>query len=115
MSTDPAVTTEQLDDVCIVSVRGELDMSNADALAEPLRSPETRAASLVVVDLSGCDFLDSFAVSLLLQTERELQTLVLVIDTPKLLRVFELMSIQHIFRIAPDRKTALATQRPGGA
>lgn len=107
MSTDSLVTTELLDDAYVVSVRGELDVANADVLAEKLRWAQGRSLRSVIVDLSECEFLDSSAVKVLVGANRDLAGLCVVTDNENLLRLLAIMSLDHVFRIAPDRATAL--------
>jgi anti-anti-sigma factor len=55
--------------VAVVGVRGELDMHTALELAPLL---EEAAEKRIVLDLSGCSFIDSTGIALLLNADRRL-------------------------------------------
>ncbi len=58
------VEFESRSDATIARIRGEVDMSNADRLHDELSS-RIGEARYLVVDLSGCDYLDSAGLSVI--------------------------------------------------
>ena len=54
----------------LVSLRGELDLSNVTALEQELREAEASEATRIVVDLSLLEFLDSSGLHTLVQAAR---------------------------------------------
>lgn len=63
MSNEFAIDVEQSDDRSHVTVRGELDMSNAPELAGAIRA--VPVGTTVIVDLSAVSFIDSSAIGAL--------------------------------------------------
>src|SRR5512132_103534 len=54
------------DDICIVRVAGEVDMSHEDEVREELRRAAEADSRGIVVDLTECEFIDSSGVRALL-------------------------------------------------
>jgi anti-sigma B factor antagonist len=71
MSDQFRVERQALDGVQSVSVSGELDQATAPALREALEEAVAGSGG-VLVDLSGCGFIDSSGLSLLVETQRRL-------------------------------------------
>jgi anti-anti-sigma factor len=67
MATPLTVTTGRRgDDVVVLTVTGEIDLSNVEAFAGALDSAApSRESTSVTVDLSGVEYLDSGAISVL--------------------------------------------------
>ena len=61
------IEREQRDDSVVLRLTGELDIESAAVLARVMREPATAAASRIVLDLSGVDFIDSTGISALVQ------------------------------------------------
>lgn len=59
------VSIESVEEACLVRVRGELDRSRAEDLADHLRKAR-EVGSTTLVDLHGVSFIDSFGVQTLL-------------------------------------------------
>jgi anti-sigma B factor antagonist len=57
-------------DLYLISLVGELDMSNADALDAELQRAEESRAGRIVLDLSGLEFIDSSGLELLVIAKR---------------------------------------------
>ena len=66
-----AISKDERDGVEIISVEGELDMTNADLLREAV---EASRSETLVLDLSAVRFLDSMAISTLEGGQRRLAT-----------------------------------------
>lgn len=54
----------------LIEVYGEMDMSNVDALDTELIAAEQSGAGHIVLDLSGLDFIDSSGIRLLVIAQR---------------------------------------------
>ena len=59
------------DDVYVVRVAGEVDMSHEDELRAELRAAVDADAKGIVVDLTECEFIDSSAIRALLLSREE--------------------------------------------
>ena len=100
LSVDAAVEG----DVARVTLRGELDLDRAGALAEELSSLAGRGASSVVVDVSGLNFIDSSGLRALLSAREQLEsagaTLRLAELSPAVDRVLEMTGTRSL--LVPD-------------
>jgi anti-sigma B factor antagonist len=85
-----------------IRVRGELDTATADQLLDAVRSSPP-ATETCVVDLAGCDFLDSSGIRALLLSQRHLDagngTLRLVNVRPHIDRVLRIAGVQEVIKI----------------
>jgi anti-sigma B factor antagonist len=104
--------TEQLDSGApVVSVMGEVDRATAPALEQTLlRVAEVRTGELIV-DLTGCGFLDSRGLWALVATRRRLERsnrrLALVLSNPSVLRIFQITRFDELFAIYPSLRAAI--------
>jgi stage II sporulation protein AA (anti-sigma F factor antagonist) len=100
LSVDAAVNG----DVARVTLRGELDLDRAGALAEELSSLAGRGASTVVIDVSGLNFIDSSGLRALLSAREQLEsagaTLRLEDLSPAVDRVLEMTGTRSL--LVPD-------------
>lgn len=99
---DFAITPEGLPDGgAVVHVEGELDMATAPALEEAL--DETGFAQRVIIDLTGCTFIDSSAVRLLVASVRDSEaaggSLELVAPNPGILKVLEISGVDTMLPV----------------
>ena len=92
----------------VVHVSGELDLASAPRLREALTD---LSADPVVVDLSGCTFLDSAGMGVLLASARALsdsgRTLRVATADPRILRVLEITAVDTLIAVHPDVEAAL--------
>jgi anti-sigma B factor antagonist len=97
-------------DSAIVRVDGELDLGTAPKLADELETP-TAGGKRVVLDLTGCGFIDSSGLRTLLQARSAAAagggSLALVVADPNILRVFEVASLDQILEIHQSVDAAL--------
>jgi anti-anti-sigma factor len=117
LPADPLATVsrDERGGVIVVSVRGEVDVSNTAALGQELSEISNQALGLVV-DVSGVDYLDSAGIALLyelhLRLERRGQALVVVAPaTGAPRRVLELTAFNTRAAIADELETAVSTIR----
>ncbi len=97
------ITREAINGVAVVVVRGEIDVASAPELRSHLHDLCAEKASSVAVDLRSVTFLDSSALGVLvgaLRRCRESDTeFRLVIDSPRLLKIFEITGLTSVFEI----------------
>jgi anti-sigma B factor antagonist len=94
----------------ILTVRGEVDLSNAAGLQAEVFEAIDTGATRVIVDLSECGFLDSTALLALVRGNKRLEDtrcLVLIISTPPLLKLFEITGLARAFEVHATRDSAL--------
>ncbi len=95
----------------VVRVDGDLDMATCPELVEALGRAD--AGTRIVIDLSGCTFLDSSAVRVLVSTARAAESdggdVVLVTKDPGILRVLQIASVATMFQIHETVESAGTT------
>jgi anti-anti-sigma factor len=67
------VTVEQLGELAVARVRGEIDASNRDWMAARLRAPLTNQSTALIVDLAETTYLDSAGIALMFELGAELR------------------------------------------
>ena len=82
----------------IVSLSGELDSANADALDASL-APLTERSAELIFDLSGLRFMDSAGIAVLLGVAAKVDTVRLRNPSPAVRRVIELTGLSDVLRI----------------
>jgi anti-sigma B factor antagonist len=105
------------DDVRIIAVRGELDLGTAPELERALEGALEEPRSLLLLDLTDCEFMDSTGVALIVRSwQRHDATagnggsgrLELCCPTPQVKRLLEVTGIGAAVTTHPDRESALA-------
>jgi anti-anti-sigma factor len=101
------VTFGQRGTIWLVVVRGEIDMSNAQQVAEDMRATIPNQAEAVVLDLSQTSYLDSRGISLLFQMARRLQMrgqrlAIAVPDGAPIRSVLSLTGVNSVAEIFPS-------------
>ena len=104
--------TEQLENGApVVSVLGEVDLSTVAAFARTLLGATEDGTGEVIVDLTGCSFLDSKGLGALLATKGRLKDsnrrLALVLSNPSVMRIFQIMQLDGLFEIHPTLAAAV--------
>lgn len=96
------------DETRVVSVAGELDMYTAPEFERAL-ALNGSADSRVVVDLSGCTFIDSTGLGILVQANRHIggNPLPIVAAGAEVLRAFEVSGLDRRFALHPSLESAL--------
>jgi anti-sigma B factor antagonist len=103
----------------IVAIRGEHDLYTAPALREQL-SALVADGQAVVVDLSGCTFIDSSILGVLLGALRRTReagsafVVVLGDGEPAVRRIFEVTGLFGVFTVCDTLEEAVAATRDGG-
>jgi len=104
--------TEQLDNgTPVVSVMGEVDLATAPALEQTLRGVADDRTRAVIVDLTGCSFLDSRGLGVLVATKARLERsngrLALVLSNRSELRIFQITPFDELFGFYPSLGAAI--------
>jgi anti-sigma B factor antagonist len=123
-SVSPApfeATAAQLDDgVHVISVRGELDLSNAGNLEPALGEAIASGEGSVLIDLTECEFIDSTGIALIVRAWQRLDSaaegegrgrFVICSDNTQVRRVLEITGLEHSMSIHENRDQALAALR----
>jgi anti-sigma B factor antagonist len=106
------VTGPGPDDVYVVRVRGEVDMSHEEELRGELRTAVEANSKGIVVDLSECEFIDSSGVrALLLSREAQhpedgTEHLAVAASSEQILRILSVMGIDRVIPIRPTVEEA---------
>src|SRR5215213_8165935 len=100
------VTIEERGGSAHVALRGELDISTATKLEEDLERIEAGGPPLLVIDLSGLDFMDSTGLRLLIGADARARAqgrrLVLVQGNDMVQRVLRLTRLDERLEIVAD-------------
>lgn len=106
-----SVTRHDRDGVTVVEATGEVDLASSDELGNALREA-VGGSERVVLDLSGCPFLDSSGLRALIAARNGAETsggsFAVVIADPNVLRVIEVASLDRVLEIHPTVAAALA-------
>ena len=94
----------------VVSVIGELDLATAPAFERRLLDVTESGTGEVIVDLTGCSFLDSTGLRALIAAreclERSDRSLALVLSSPIVMRIFQITGFDEWFEIRPSLRAA---------
>ena len=114
-------TAAQLDDgVCVVAVRGELDLSTASDLETPLEEVIASTDASVLIDLSACEFIDSTGIALIVRAWQRLDRaadgegngrVVICSANEQVRRVLEITGLELSIAIHSTRDEALSALR----
>jgi anti-anti-sigma factor len=104
--------TEQLENGApVVSVLGEVDLATAPAFAQTLLGATEYGTGEVIVDLTGCSFLDSRGLGALIATRGRLEhsnrRLALVLSNRSVMRIFQITQFDELFEIYPTLAAAV--------
>jgi anti-sigma B factor antagonist len=103
-----------------LEVNGELDLSTATQLEEPLEEATRDADAAVLIDLAGCQFIDSTGIALIVRAWQRIDAaagnsgeggLVLCCQNEQVRRVLEVTGLEHSLRVFETRDEAVAALR----
>jgi anti-anti-sigma factor len=106
--------------VRLLEVHGELDLSTASQLEVPLEEATEAADAAVLVDLTGCQFIDSTGIALIVRAWQRIDAaagnggkggLVLCCQNEQVRRVLEVTGLEHSLRVFETREEAAAALR----
>ena len=96
-------TIGPVDDCAVLRVTGEVDLYTAPMLRERIRELAARGTVHLIADLGPVDFLDSTGLGVLVGGLKRLRedggSLALVINTPRILRTFQIIGLSKAFDI----------------
>ena len=99
-----------------IAVRGEVDISVAEALEQVLEAGIRESVGAFIVDLSELDFIESTGLQVLLRARgllaREDRALAVVCPHGPVRRVFELSGLSELFALYTSREEAVAALVP---
>jgi anti-anti-sigma factor len=105
-------TMQLIGGVPVVAAPEEVDMTNAAEMEAAFLEASARGQNTFVVDMSGTQFCDSAGVHALVQAHKrslsEGGEMLLVVSAPAILRVFEIIGIDHLIPSFPTLAQALA-------
>jgi anti-sigma B factor antagonist len=102
------------EDVYVVRVAGEVDMSHEDELHTELRTAVEADTKGIVVDLTECEFIDSSAIRALLLSREEKtpqqgnESLAVAASSEQILRILSVMGLDQVIPIEPTVDQAAA-------
>ena len=85
----------------IVTVSGDLDISNADALDAAVTSITATSPERLIFDLSGLRFIDSAGITVLLGATAKVNDVRIRKPSPAVRRVVELTGLDEVLPIEP--------------
>jgi anti-sigma B factor antagonist len=98
-------------DCAVVQVTGEVDVYTAPALRERIRELAASGAVHLIADLGQVDFLDSTGLGVLVGGLKRLRedggSLALVINTPRILRIFQITGLSKALATWPSVTDAI--------
>ncbi len=113
-------SSAEVDGVRVIAVRGELDLSTAPDLEEPLNAALDGGQGSVLIDLSGCEFIDSTGIALIVRAWQQLEgaensdpdgRLVLCSANDQVRRVLDVSGLDQSIPIHATREDGLAALR----
>jgi anti-anti-sigma factor len=107
------------DGVWIASIRGEIDLSNADSTLRKLVEVVDEDSDGLIVDLSGLDYLDSAGVRLLFRLDRAVSESggslrAVVPQSAQIRRVLELANVESTLPLDETTEAAIEALRRRG-
>jgi anti-sigma B factor antagonist len=106
------LVVERHDTAVVIVLAGELDLFTAPEVRQRLVHEASAGAPRIVVDLERCTFVDSAGSAAILTAGRRCRTLgcELVVAAPNapVTRLFEVLGLGDLMRVAPTRAEALA-------
>ena len=104
----------------LLQVDGELDLSTATQIEEPLEDAVSSPAAAVLIDLTDCTFIDSTGIALVVRAWQRVDAsagnggeggLVLCCQNEQVRRVLEVTGLEHSLRVFETRDEAVAALR----
>jgi anti-anti-sigma factor len=113
VTTPAEISVERRDGRLVAHLSGEIDMTNAGYVRDELLASVPNDALALVIDLSGCRYLDSAGIEILFDLSRRLarrrqQLLIVVPSRSPLRRVLELTEVGSAAPIHEALDSALA-------
>ena len=101
------------DEVPVIVVRGEIDVSTAPRLRERIDALARRSPAVAVADLSAVTFVDSTALGVLVNGAKGLRSaggdLRLVVTDAHVAKVLAITGLDDVFSIFPNTRQAVSS------
>ena len=110
---EPAIEVSRNDDAVVVRLRGEIDLANAPEVRRALLDAVAGAPGRVVVDLAAVEFMDSTALSTLLEARarmRDPRHLLLAAPGLEARRALEVSGLDRHLGVHGTAEDALAAE-----
>jgi anti-sigma B factor antagonist len=109
-------SSAEVDGVCVVAVRGELDLSTAPDLEGPLNAAVSGNGGSVLIDLTECEFIDSTGIALIVRAWQQLDQgangrLNICAPNEQVRRVFDVSGLDQSIPVHASRDEGLAALR----
>jgi anti-sigma B factor antagonist len=108
------------DGVRAISVRGELDLNTAPELERPLEEALADPGASILIDLAGCDFIDSTGIAVIVRAWQRVDRgaanggdgrLVLCCTSDQVQRLLKITGVEASISVHSDREAALSELR----
>jgi anti-sigma B factor antagonist len=107
-----ALTARSLDDRTVLEVGGEIDVYTAPSLREKIVSLVEAGTTMLIVDLTHVEFLDSTGLGVLVGALRRLRgvngSFGVVCDQERLLKIFRITALDSVLTIYDSVESASA-------
>jgi anti-sigma B factor antagonist len=118
-TSSPLTLTERHDgNVVVLSAEGIVDTAAAPALTDQIRAILRQRPAVLVIDLTGVDFLATAGMSVLMEAHRKCEELDIsfrvVAQGPVTVKSMQLLGIDDLLAIYPTVATALHDVSPNG-
>jgi anti-sigma B factor antagonist/stage II sporulation protein AA (anti-sigma F factor antagonist) len=109
----------QVGDAVVASVKGRIDLSNADTLKDAMTAAMAKAKSALIVDLSGVDYMSSAGLRSLMIVfkagKASGKTLGLCSLQPLLMEIFTISRFNLVFAMFDNTRAAAEKLAPNAA
>jgi anti-sigma B factor antagonist len=113
-----SLSTRHEGDYTIIECRGELDIATAPRMREQLADLIAEGHYHLIADLQGVDFLDSTALGVLIGGLKRVHphdgSFQLVCTQQRILKLFHIVGLTHVFSIHATVNDALGSRRVAG-
>ena len=89
------------DGAAVVTVSGELDLSNVSRLEETIASTLAESPALLVFDLSDLRFMDSAGIAVLVRASTQVETVQIRDPSPGVKRLIEITGLTGVLPLEP--------------
>ena len=96
-----AVAAFDPDGVLVVTLTGEIDISNVDSLRDGIEPALAQRPERVVFDVAGLDFLDSSGIAMLLGAAARTSSVQLRNPSPIVRRIIEVTGLAGVLHVEP--------------
>lgn len=110
-SVELQLSSYEFEGATVVDVAGELDALSAPELDEYIEVVVAQEPAVVILDLSGVDFMDSSGLGMCIKSRKRVRDaggeMLLVVTTPRVMRVLEITGLNQSIPVASSVPAAL--------